>query len=196
MVLAMTHEEVVASLAASEVHSWRQLPKLVYHVQLKFRDDPRPRAGLIRAREFTMKDAYSLDRDEAGLDVQYQRLHRAYETIFERCHLPVTAVAADVGMMGGLAAHEFMYLSPFGEDTVVLCSSCGYAQNRQVARAAKPVITREVPLPLERVATPGPALSSISATSSGCPRSARQRPCSWRPRTVGSCWPSCAVTCN
>lgn len=194
--LAMTHEEVVASLAASEVHSWRQLPKLVYHVQLKFRDDPRPRAGLIRAREFTMKDAYSLDRDEAGLDVQYQRLHRAYETIFERCHLPVTAVAADVGMMGGLAAHEFMYLSPFGEDTVVLCSSCGYAQNRQVARAAKPVITREVPLPLERVATPGPALSSISATSSGCPRSARQRPCSWRPRTVGSCWPSCAVTCN
>jgi prolyl-tRNA synthetase len=155
LVLAMTHEEVVASLAASEVHSWRQLPKLVYHVQLKFRDDPRPRAGLIRAREFTMKDAYSLDRDEAGLDVQYQRLHRAYETIFERCHLPVTAVAADVGMMGGLAAHESVYLSPFGEDTVVLCSSCGYAQNRQVARAAKPVITREVPLPLERVATPG-----------------------------------------
>lgn len=155
LVLAMTHEEVVASLAASEVHSWRQLPKLVYHIQLKFRDDPRPRAGLIRAREFTMKDAYSLDRDDAGLDEQYQRLHRAYQTIFERCQLPVSVVAADVGMMGGSGAHEFMYLSPLGEDTVVLCSSCGYAQNRQVARAAKPVVTPEDPLPMERVATPG-----------------------------------------
>jgi prolyl-tRNA synthetase len=155
LVLAMTHEEVVASLAASEVHSWRQLPKLVYHIQLKFRDDPRPRAGLIRAREFTMKDAYTLDRDEAGLDQQYRRLHRAYERIFERCQLPVIAVAADVGMMGGSGAHEFMYLSPLGEDTVVLCSSCGYAQNRQVARAAKPVVAPEAPLPLERVATPG-----------------------------------------
>ena len=123
LVLAMTHEEVVASLAASEVQSWRQLPKLVYQIQLKFRDDPRPRAGLIRAREFTMKDAYTLDRDEAGLDEQYQRLYRAYEKIFERCRLPVIAVAADVGMMGGSGAHEFMYLSPLGEDTLVLCSS-------------------------------------------------------------------------
>jgi prolyl-tRNA synthetase len=157
LVLAMTHEEVVASLAASEIQSWRQLPKLIYQIQLKFRDDPRPRAGLIRAREFTMKDAYTLDRDEAGLDEQYQRLYRAYEKIFERCHLPVIAVAADVGMMGGSGAHEFMYLSPFGEDTLVLCSSCGYAQNRQVARAAKPLVTPEDPLPLERVATPGTA---------------------------------------
>ena len=155
--LAMTHEEVVASLAASEVQSWRQLPKLVYQIQLKFRDDPRPRAGLIRAREFTMKDAYTLDRDEAGLDEQYQRLYRAYEKIFERCRLPVIAVAADVGMMGGSGAHEFMYLSPLGEDTLVLCSSCAYAQNRQVARAAKPFVAPEEPLPLERVGTPGTA---------------------------------------
>ncbi len=157
LVLAMTHEEVVASLAASEVQSWRQLPKLVYQIQLKFRDDPRPRAGLIRAREFTMKDAYTLDRDEAGLDEQYQRLYRAYEKIFERCRLPVIAVAADVGMMGGSGAHEFMYLSPLGEDTLVLCSSCAYAQNRQVARAAKPFVAPEEPLPLERVGTPGTA---------------------------------------
>ncbi len=88
LVLAMTHEEVVASLAASEVHSWRQLPKLVYHVQLKFRDDPRPRAGLIRAREFTMKDAYSLDLDEAGLDQQYRRLYGAYERILRALPAP------------------------------------------------------------------------------------------------------------
>jgi prolyl-tRNA synthetase len=125
LVLAMTHEEVVASLAASEIHSWRQLPKLVYQIQLKFRDDPHPRAGLVRAREFTMKDAYTLDRDEAGLDEQYRRLHRAYVSIFQRCHLPVLSVAADVGIMGGSEAHEFMYQNPVGEDTVVLCRSCG-----------------------------------------------------------------------
>jgi prolyl-tRNA synthetase len=155
VVLAMTHEEVVASLAASEIQSWRQLPKLVYQIQLKFRDDPRPRAGLLRAREFTMKDAYSLDRDEAGLDVQYKRLHESYDEIFRRCNLPVIPVASDVGMMGGTAAHEFMYLNPLGEDTLVLCDSCGYAQNRQVARAARPAIdAAEEPLPIERVETP------------------------------------------
>ena len=156
-VLAMTHEEVVASLAASEIQSWRQLPKLVYQIQLKFRDDPRPRAGLVRAREFTMKDAYTLDRDEAGLDAQYWKLHEAYLRIFERCELPVRPVAADVGIMGGSEAHEFMYLNPLGEDTLVLCDSCGYARNRQVARAAKPPRAEEDLLPLERVATPGTA---------------------------------------
>jgi prolyl-tRNA synthetase len=155
LVLAMTHEEVVASLSATEIQSWRQLPKLVYHIQLKFRDDPRPRAGLLRVREFTMKDAYTLDRDEAGLDVQYERLHLAYDEIFRRCELPVIAVTADVGMMGGSLAHEFMYLNPIGEDTIVLCDSCGYAQNRQVAQAKKPVAeVTEEPLPIERVSTP------------------------------------------
>jgi prolyl-tRNA synthetase len=154
LVLAMTHEEVIASLAASEIQSWRQLPRLVFHIQLKFRDDPRPRAGLIRAREFTMKDAYTLDRDEAGLAVQYRAIHDAYLRIFERCALPVVVVAADVGMMGGSEAHEFMYLNSIGEDTIVLCRSCGYAQNRQVARAAKPAPGTEPLLPLERVATP------------------------------------------
>jgi prolyl-tRNA synthetase len=154
LVLAMTHEEVVAALAASEIQSWRQLPKLVYHIQLKFRDDPRPRAGLIRAREFTMKDAYTLDRDEAGLDAQYERLHVAYLRIFQRCALPVLPVAADVGMMGGSEAEEFMYLNAIGEDTIVLCDSCGYAQNRQVARAAAVAASSEKPRPIERVATP------------------------------------------
>ena len=137
MVLAMTHEEVVASLAAGEISSYRQLPKLVFQIQIKWRDDPRPRAGLIRTREFTMKDSYSLDLDEAGLDTQYRAHYEAYFRIFARCGLPVIAVGADVGMMGGTAAHEFMYLSPLGEDTLVLCDACGYAQNRQVATSRK-----------------------------------------------------------
>jgi prolyl-tRNA synthetase len=164
LVLAMTHEEVVASLAASEIRSWRDLPRLIYQIQLKFRDDPRPRAGLIRTREFTMKDAYSLDRDVAGLDRHYELLHGAYERIFERCELPVIAVGADVGMMGGFGAHEFMYLASVGEDTLVLCDHCGYAQNRQVAVFAKPVPAAEEAKPLQRVATPG--ASSIEALSS------------------------------
>lgn len=167
LVLALTHEEVVAATAATDIQSWRQLPKLVYHIQLKFRDDPRPRAGLLRVREFTMKDAYTLDRDEAGLNLQYDRLHGAYVKIFERCGLPALPVTADVGMMGGSEAHEFMYLTPIGEDTIVLCDSCGYAQNRQVATAARPARvdggagetggeeTKAAPAPLERVETPG-----------------------------------------
>jgi prolyl-tRNA synthetase len=164
LVLAMTHEEVVASLAATEIRSWRDLPRLVYQLQIKFRDDPRPRAGLIRTREFTMKDAYSLDRDTAGLDVQYERLYQAYTAIFDRCHLPSIAVGADVGMMGGSGAHEFMYLAPIGEDTLVLCDNCGYAQNRQVALLAKAVPAPEEPLPVERVATPGAAtIESLTA---------------------------------
>lgn len=153
-VLALTHEEIVATLAASEVQSWRQLPRFVYQIQLKFRDDPRPRGGLLRLREFTMKDGYTLDRDAAGLDEQYERIHGAYVAIFRRCGLPVIPVSADVGMMGGYEAHEFMYLTPIGEDTIVLCDSCGYAQNRQVATAAPPQVADEVPRPVERVETP------------------------------------------
>jgi prolyl-tRNA synthetase len=154
-VLALTHEEVVATLAASEVQSWRQLPRFVYQIQLKFRDDPRPRGGLLRVREFTMKDGYTLDRDEAGLDSQYDRIHAAYLEVFRRCEVPVVPVTADVGMMGGKEAHEFMYLTPIGEDTIVLCDRCGYAQNRQVATAVVPAVADEDLLPLERVETPG-----------------------------------------
>jgi len=154
MVLAMTHEEVVASLAAGEISSYRQLPKLVFQIQIKWRDDPRPRAGMIRAREFTMKDSYSLDLDEAGLDTQYKAHYEAYFKIFARCGLPVIAVGADVGMMGGSAAHEFMYLSPLGEDTLVLCDACGYAQNRQVATSRKAQAAPEEPREARRVETP------------------------------------------
>ena len=164
LVLAMTHEEVVADLCKSEINSYRDLPRLVYHIQTKFRDDPRPRAGLIRVREFTMKDAYSLDTDEAGLDAQYRAQYQAYFNIFNRCALPVIAVGSDVGMMGGSLAHEFMYLTPIGEDTLVLCDNCGYSANRQVAAVVKPTPPRETALPLERVATPGTAtIDSLAA---------------------------------
>ena len=156
LVLAMTHEEVAADLARSVVHSYRQLPRLIYQIQTKFRDDPRPRAGLIRLREFTMKDAYSLDADLAGLERQYRNLYRAYCRIFQRVGLSsVMAVAADAGMMGGRVAHEFMFLTDRGEDTLVLCDRCGYAANRQIARFAKPAPPAEAPRPLEKVATPG-----------------------------------------
>src|SRR5512146_507436 len=138
MVLGMTHEEVVADLARREIHSYRQLPALVYQIQTKWRDDPRPRAGLIRGREFTMKDSYSLDADMEGLDRQYRSHYQAYFNIFHHCGLPVIAVKSDVGMMGGTLAHEYMYLTPIGEDTLILCDTCGYAANRQVARFHKP----------------------------------------------------------
>ncbi len=164
MVLAMTHEEVVAELCKNEINSYRDLPRLVYHIQTKFRDDPRPRAGLIRVREFTMKDAYSLDMDEAGLDEQYRVQYQAYFNIFNRCALPVIAVGSDVGMMGGSLAHEFMYLTPIGEDTLVLCDNCGYSANRQVAAFVKPKPPADVELPLERVATPGTStIESLAA---------------------------------
>jgi prolyl-tRNA synthetase len=154
MVLAMTHEEVVASLAGGEINSYRQLPRLVFQIQIKWRDDPRPRAGLIRTREFTMKDSYSLDLDEAGLDTQYRAHYEAYFKIFARCRLPVVVVGADVGIMGGTGAHEYMYLSPLGEDTLVLCDSCGYAQNRQVATSRKANAEPEELRGARRVETP------------------------------------------
>ncbi len=157
MVLAMTHEEALAELCRSEIHSYRQLPQLVYQIQTKFRDDPRPRAGLIRVREFTMKDSYSLDRDNEGLDRQYRAHFDAYRHLFARCDLPVMTVGADVGIMGGSAAHELMYLTPIGEDTIVICGNCGYTANRQIATFAKPAPSIAEPLPIERVSTPGAA---------------------------------------
>lgn len=161
MVLAMTHEEVVTDLARREVQSYKQLPMLVYHIQTKWRDDPRPRAGLIRVREFTMKDSYSLDADEAGLDKQYRAHYQAYFNIFRRAGLPVISVGADVGMMGGSLAHEYMYLTPVGEDTLVLCDACGYRANRQIARVRKEQPVAEAAAALEKVATP--AVSTIEA---------------------------------
>lgn len=154
MVLAMTHEEVVADLLRREIQSYRQLPANVYHIQTKWRDDPRPRAGLIRTREFVMKDSYSLDRDMEGLNHQYRLHYQAYFNIFNRCALPTISVESDVGMMGGSMAHEFMYLTPIGEDTLLLCDACGYRANRQIASFRKPQPAPEEAQPIEKVATP------------------------------------------
>jgi prolyl-tRNA synthetase len=154
MVLAMTHEEVVADLVRREVQSYKHLPRLIYHIQTKFRDEPRPRAGLIRVREFTMKDSYSLDTGWDGLDKQYRLHYQAYFNIYHRCGLPVIAVKSDTGMMGGKLAHEYMYLNPIGEDTLILCDACHYSANRQVARFQKAPAAPEKQLPIQKVLTP------------------------------------------
>ncbi|MEK6190814.1 MAG: proline--tRNA ligase [Chloroflexota bacterium] len=154
MVLAMTHEEVVTDLVRDFVHSYRQLPAIVYHFQTKFRDEPRSRGGLIRVREFVMKDSYTLDADEAGLDRGYELHREAYVKIFQRLGLPTVIVGSDVGIMGGSEAHEFMVLNEHGEDSLVLCESCGYAANQQIAIVARPDPPAEEPLTAEEVATP------------------------------------------
>jgi prolyl-tRNA synthetase len=154
MVLAMTHEEVVADLARSEINSYRQLPQIVYHLQTKFRDEPRARGGLIRVREFTMKDSYSLDADEAGLDVAYQLHWKAYERIFDRCGLNYIVVGADTGMMGGSASEEFMAFSPNGEDSILICPNGDYAANQEVARFQRDGEDAADLLPMTEIETP------------------------------------------
>lgn len=138
MVLAMTHEEAVTDLARSVVESYRQLPQMVFQFQTKFRDEPRPRAGLVRLREFLMKDAYSFHATQEDFDAYYARVVEAYEAIFQRLELPVLVVEADTGMMGGKTAHEFMLLADGGEDTLLVCPSCGYAANQEIALARWP----------------------------------------------------------
>ena len=154
MVLAGTHEEVMADLTSSEVSSWRQLPQIVYHIQSKFRDEVRPRAGLIRVREFTMKDSYTLDRDEAGLDVSYGLHAVAYNRIFTRLGLDFITVGADVGMMGGSKSEEFVAFSPNGEDTILICPNGDYAANREIATWRRDTTDTSAPLPMEEVETP------------------------------------------
>jgi prolyl-tRNA synthetase len=154
MVLALTHEEAITYHVAREVRSYRDLPLMLFHIQTKERDEARPRAGVLRTREFTMKDAYSFDRDEKGLARSYELQTGAYERILDRCGLRWYKVESDVGMMGGSGADEFMAPCPAGEDEVAL--ALGYAANVEVASAeAQPV---ELPAPLaapERVSTPG-----------------------------------------
>jgi len=171
MVLAMTHEEVVADLIRKEIQSYRQLPRLIYHIQTKWRDDPRPRAGLIRVREFTMKDSYSLDADWDGLDRQYKAHYQAYFNIFHRCDLPVIAVKSDVGMMGGKLAHEYMYITPIGEDTLLLCDACHYSANRQIANFRKPSAPAQQAQEVEKVATPDTTTIEDLAKFLGVPKS-------------------------
>ena len=153
MCLGMTHEEVVAWLAAREIRSYRDLPQVWYQIQTKERDEARPRSGVLRTREFVMKDSYTLDPDVAALDVSYAAHERAYRRIFERCGLTYYVVQSDTGMMGGLGSHEFMAPSAAGEDDIAICDGCGYAANVEIARGvpAPPVFPdgprEEVPTP-------------------------------------------------
>lgn len=133
MCLGMTHEEIITWLASMEIRSYRQLPQMWYQIQTKFRDEARPKSGILRTREFIMKDSYSFDRDEDGLAVSYQKHAEAYHKIYKRCGLAFYQVQSDPGMMGGATAHEFMAPSPAGEDTIVLCQKCGYAANTELA---------------------------------------------------------------
>jgi prolyl-tRNA synthetase len=154
MVLAMTHEECVTSHVGREVRSYRDLPIMVFQIQTKERDEPRPRAGVLRTREFTMKDAYSFDRDEEGLARSYELQSEAYGRIFDRCGLRWHRVESDVGMMGGSGAHEYMAPCPAGENEVALAP--GYAANVEIASAEPRPVELPVPLPgPERVETPG-----------------------------------------
>ena len=140
--LGMTHEEVMTSVARGELRSYKQLPQLWYQIQVKFRDEPRPKSGLLRTRQFTMKDSYSFDLDAAGLDVSYEKHRQAYCRIFDRCGLRYMTVEADSGAMGGSQSHEFMVQSDAGEDYVVHCPATGYAANleKAVSRPVAPAI--------------------------------------------------------
>lgn len=154
MVLGMTHEEAVTDLARYVINSYKQLPVMLYQIQTKFRDEPRSRGGLIRVREFVMKDAYSFHTSQEDLNSYYEKVHEAYHRIYKRCGLPVISVASDVGMMGGTGAHEFMAVTESGEDTLIVCDSCGYQANREVAKA-KREYKEEALKEMEEVATPG-----------------------------------------
>ena len=155
LALGPTHEEVVTQLAGRYVQSYRDLPLMLYQIQTKFRDEPRPRGGLIRAREFSMKDLYSFDVDEAGLDISYQKMLQAYRNIFERCGLPVMLVEADSGAIGGKDSREFMVIAESGEDEIIYCPGCHYAANAEKAVSVKGSIDNGRPLPVAEVATPG-----------------------------------------
>jgi prolyl-tRNA synthetase len=154
--LGMTHEEIFTAIARAELRSYRQLPQVWYQIQTKFRDEPRPRSGLLRVRQFTMKDAYSLDVDRAGLDLRYEDQRRAYERIFTRCGLKFVAVQAHSGSMGGSESSEFMVRTDAGEDLVAACPKCGYAANTETAtsRVAPEADGPGLPAP-EKFPTPG-----------------------------------------
>ncbi len=156
-VLGPTHEEVVTSLVAGEISSYRQMPKNFYQIQTKFRDEIRPRFGLMRAKEFIMKDAYSFDATDEGAQASYRKMYDAYARIFQRCGLKAIAVEADTGVMGGKFSHEFMVPAETGENEVVYCDGCGYAANVEKASSAagKPGPAVEAVDVIERFPTPG-----------------------------------------
>lgn len=154
--LGPTHEEIVTELVRGEVRSYKQLPLLLYQIQNKYRDEKRPRFGLLRGREFIMKDLYSFDRDQAGLEESYRKMYEAYTRVFTRCGLDFRAVEADPGAIGGSDTHEFMALAATGEAMIIYCPACGYAANAEKAQSRLPEesVTEE-PRALELVRTPG-----------------------------------------
>lgn len=155
--LGPTHEEVITDLVRHEIKTYRQLPRNLYQIQTKFRDEIRPRFGVMRCREFGMKDAYSFDADEAGAEVSYRRMFEAYRRIFTRCGLNFRPVEADSGAIGGSYSHEFMVIADSGEDAIAFCGACDYAANLEKAEAAKPPERKEAdpPLTVEEIHTPG-----------------------------------------
>lgn len=172
MVLAMTHEEIFAWLASRELRSYRDLPQIWYQIQLKFRDEPRPKGGVLRVREFQMKDSYSFDVDEAGLEKSYGLHIEAYDRIFARCGLRFLRVESDPGMMGGAQAHEYMAPAAAGEDRVAVCEECGYAANVELARARALPAGGDVESELREVLTPQKRTIAEVAGFLGLPPSA------------------------
>jgi len=158
MVIGPTHEEVITDIARNELHSYKDLPKTIYQIQTKLRDEPRPRFGIIRSKEFIMKDAYSFDRDEKGLDESYKKMFDCYHSIFKRCGLDTIAVKADSGFMGGSESAEFMVVSDSGEDTIAICSACGYKSSLAMASCEageRPSSIQHQASSIKEVDTPG-----------------------------------------
>ena len=152
--LGPTHEEIFAYVVRQEMQSYKAMPKTLYQIQNKYRDERRPRFGMIRSREFVMKDAYSFDIDEAGLDMSYQKMYDAYCKVFDRCGLDYVIVDADCGAMGGSGSQEFMVKSDIGDDTVASCSACGYAANSEMATCPALPPCEKMAEPMEKVHTP------------------------------------------
>ena len=154
LVMAPTHEEMLTSIAKASINSYRDLPVIAYQIQTKFRDELRPRGGLVRVREFDMKDAYSLDMNEEGLDISYNNMVNAYKKIYSRCSLPVVMIEADSGAIGGRESNEFVLITDSGEDTILQCTQCSYAANMEKAKLSKPQNAKEDLLTLKEVSTP------------------------------------------
>ena len=176
--LGMTHEEVVTAIARGELRSYKQLPQIWYQIQTKFRDEPRPKSGILRVRQFLMKDSYSFDLDQAGLDIAYDRHYHAYRRIFDRCGLEYLVVEAHSGAMGGSQSHEFMVASDAGEDLVTICKVCGYSANLEKAASvpAEPIVADpEGDLAPEPFHTPGRKTIADVARFTGLPETSQMK---------------------
>jgi prolyl-tRNA synthetase len=175
MCLGMTHEEVFTSIARHEIRSYKQLPQVWYQIQTKFRDEERPKSGLMRLRQFIMKDAYTFDVDRAGLDVAFEKQREAYKRIFDRCGIKYHIVEASSGAMGGSESNEFMARTPAGEDFIAVCESCGYAGNLEKATSRLPAVEDGTGLPApEEFPTPGVRTIEDLTTFPGGAEASRQ----------------------